>query len=83
MSIKLSDATIEEEQKFSEGLTKLLEELSLHLSLTINKVPVTIKLEDGSVKNVFSDEPALVIQHKVEVELEVVSPIQKNDLEKN
>ena len=82
MSIKLTDASQEESKKFSEGLTKLLNELSLALSLTINKIPVTIKLENGQVKNVFTDEPSLIIQHKMEVELvekEIVSPYNKDE----
>ena len=78
---KLSDASPEEQQKFGEGLNKLLNELSLALSLTINKVPVSIKLENGQVQNVFSDQPIMVIQHKTEeIVAEVVSPYNKDEI---
>jgi hypothetical protein len=83
MKYKLSDASNEEQQKFGEGLNKLLEELSLAFSVVINKVPIIIKLENGQEKNVFADEPSIIIQHKTElVEVEKGS-IPSNNPEVN
>ena len=64
---ELREASIEDQKAFGEGLNKLLNELSLALSLTINKVAVSIKLENGTTKNVFADEPTIILQKKVAI----------------
>jgi hypothetical protein len=65
--IKLEEATTEDQLAFKTGLEKLLKDLSLNLTVNIVKVPIGVKLEDGSVKNVFADEPSFLLQKKVEV----------------
>ena len=65
--IKLTDCSTEDQTAFKTGLEKLLNDLSLNLVVNIVKVPVGIKMEDGSVKNVFADEPSFLLQKKVEV----------------
>jgi hypothetical protein len=65
--IKLTEATIEDQTAFKIGLEKLLNELSINLVVNIVKVPVGIKMEDGSIKNVFADEPSFLLQKKVAI----------------
>ena len=65
--INLVEATNEDQQAFKQGLEELLTKLSLTFNVNIIKVPVGIKMEDGSVKNVFADEPTIILQKKVEV----------------
>ena len=64
---ELKEALIEDQQAFKQGLDELLTKLSLVFNVNIIKVPVGIKMEDGSVKNVFADEPTIILQKKVEV----------------
>lgn len=74
----LQDATIEDQELFKNGLNELLDKNSLALSLTINKRPITVKLEDGNSVVTFTDEPSIIIQKKVivpEVEKDVKSPL--------
>jgi hypothetical protein len=68
-SYKLVDASAEDLAAFKEGVDKLLEELSLNLSLTINKQPLTVKLEDGSSQMAFADQPSMVVQKRIEIEI--------------
>lgn len=76
---KFSDASLEELQSFKEGMDKLLAELSLGISLVINKKEVVTKLENGSTDRFFVDQPSLMIQKKVEkVETEIVKQDEPN-----
>ena len=61
----LQECSPTDQQAFKDGLKELLDKLSLNLVINIIKVPVGIKLEDGSVKNVFADEPTIILQKKV------------------
>jgi hypothetical protein len=63
----LKDSSIEDQKAFKQGLEELLTKLSLNLSVNIIKVPISIKLEDGTIKNVFADEPTILLQKKVEI----------------
>ena len=69
-----SDADANDQKAFSEGLEKLLTELSLGINLVINKIPVTLKSESGNPVNGFMDSPSIVLQKKIEqVEAEKTS----------
>jgi hypothetical protein len=63
----LQDASVTDQQAFKDGLKELLDKLSLNLVINIIKTPVGIKMEDGSVKNVFADEPTIILQKKVAI----------------
>jgi hypothetical protein len=63
----LQEASVTDQQSFKDGLKELLDKLELNLVINIIKVPVGIKLEDGSVKNVFADEPTIILQKKVAI----------------
>lgn len=67
MKYKLEDASNEELEVFKKEMDELLAKLSLNLSLVINKKGISIKLENGTVENIFIDQPTLVIQKKVEI----------------
>ena len=64
---RVEDATTDDQKAFSEGLNKLLTELSLTFILVVNKLPLNVKNADGTSKNVFVDEPMLLLQKKIEV----------------
>jgi hypothetical protein len=63
----LQECSPTDQQAFKDGLKELLDKLSLNFTVNIIKVSVGIKLEDGTVKNVFADEPTILLQKKVEV----------------
>lgn len=63
----LVDCSTEDQLAFKQGLEELLNKLSLNLVVNIIKVPVGIKLEDGTTKNVFADEPTILLQKKVAI----------------
>jgi hypothetical protein len=67
MKTNLVEATQSDQDAFKKGLEELLNKLSLKLTLNIVKSAVGVKLEDGSVKNVFADGPTIILQKKVEV----------------
>jgi hypothetical protein len=79
MATKLIDATPEDLKIFKEKMDAVLSELSLGLNLSINKQPVGIKLEDGTIQNGFIDQPTMLIQKKVEVAEEIKSPYDETD----
>jgi hypothetical protein len=64
---ELKEALPEDQIAFKQGLEELLTKLTLVFNVNIIKVPVGIKMEDGSIKNVFADEPTIILQKKVEV----------------
>lgn len=63
----LTDCSQEDQLAFKQGLEELLNKLSLNLSVNIIKSAVGIKLEDGTIKNVFADEPTFLLQKKVAI----------------
>ena len=63
----LEEASLTDQQAFKDGLKELLDKLELNLVINIIKTPVGIKMEDGSVKNVFTDEPTIILQKKVAI----------------
>lgn len=79
---KLVDASLEENQKFAEAFSALLKTFP-ELSVTTNVVKkmISMKMEDESIQNLYMDFPTLLIQKKIEeVDGEIISPIQKDDL---
>lgn len=72
----LSDASIEDQKAFAEGLKELTDKLSLSVVNIVNKKAVSIKLENGETENVFVDYPALIIQKKTLKE-GIVSPLSE------
>ncbi len=63
----LKEASATDQQLFKDGLKDLLDKLELNLSVNIIKSAVGIKLEDGTIKNVFADEPTFLLQKKVAI----------------
>ena len=64
---KFSPASVEDQKAFDKGMKKLANELSLEVSLTINKPVINIKDEDGTSKAGFIDVPSYVLQKKTEI----------------
>lgn len=80
---RYEDASVEDQKAFKEGVDKLLNELSLAMDIGITKTRVSSKQEDGQVSVGFVDVPVLILNKKIEeVEAEVVSPIQQDELNK-
>lgn len=64
---ELKEASLTDQQAFKDGLKELLDKLSLNLVINIIKTPIGVKLEDGTSKNVFADEPTIILQKKVAI----------------
>ncbi len=65
---RLEDASAEDNKKFAEAFSALLKTFpNLQISTNIVKKPISIKMDDGKVENVFFDSPTLLIQKKVEI----------------
>jgi hypothetical protein len=78
---KLSDPSVEEVDEFKKKVEEVLKKLSLVLNLEVVKVPVSNKLENGQVNVGFMDIAQMKLQKRVEqVEAEIVSPIQVEDI---
>jgi len=63
----LTDCSQEDQLAFKTGLEELLNKLSLTFTVNIIKTPIGVKLEDGTTKNVFADEPTIILQKKVAI----------------
>ncbi len=72
---KLVPATNEESEAFGNDFKEFLAKYpNKSITLGINKEMVNIKMEDGTMKQLFADSPTMLIHNKVEiVEPEIVS----------
>jgi hypothetical protein len=66
-NFKLVDSSVQDQIDFKKGVEELCDKLSLSFSIMINKVSLNVKNEDGTSKNVFVDEPMLLLQKKVAI----------------
>lgn len=65
---RLIDASDEENKKFAEAFSALLKTFpDLQITTNIVKKMITMKMEDGSMQQLFMDSPTLLIQKKVEI----------------
>lgn len=81
---KFVDADANDQVAFKKEMDEVLNKLSLGLSLAIIKKEVSTKMENGTIETYFVDQPTLIIQKRIEeVEAEIVSPVQQDDLAKN
>lgn len=78
-----SDPTAEEVAEFKKTVDECLKKLSLALSLEVIKIPVSNTLSNGQVITGFMDMAQMKLQKQTEqIEAEIVSPIQTDDLAK-
>jgi len=63
----LQETSVTDQQAFKKGVEEVCDKLSLTFSVMINKVSLNVKNEDGTSKNVFVDEPMLLLQKKVAI----------------
>ena len=67
-----SEPSLEDQQAFKAGLEELCNKLSLSFNQGINKVPIVVKDTQGQPKNIFAEEPVILLQKRTEVPEEVV-----------